>query len=269
VVDQPKVVVAKFGSESGNWYSFEGEQIAEVLKADGKGYTRPTLVHARKHQWAPGVTTILNCAHREQLVRWQKEQVAIAACRLPRLDTESDADYIHRLMEASDEVRDVSAEEGTAIHAALQAHFRDEPISANYQPHVDAVTAMLERICGKQAWQSEVAVVSRLGVGTKIDLFSDEWILDHKSKDGDQAKLNGLKAYDNHGMQLAAGRLLLNRPTLRAGIVFQSRTHADACSFVEIPEDKLKRGLAQFKCLLRYWQLTNNFRPDWATETSL
>jgi hypothetical protein len=61
-----------------------------------------------------------------------------------------------------------------------------------------------------------------------------------------------MTTFDQHDMQLAATRDALE-PQLkshpRCAIVFVSRTHPGACSFAEIPEPKLVRGMRMFDAL--------------------
>lgn len=262
------IKVAKYATEGGHWYTPAGELIEWIAKAKGDGYRPTTLRDARKMQLAPGVTTIIRCAAAPQLVHWQIDQAIMAALTLPRDPHETEAEWLARVKIDMREQATKAAEEGTRIHAAIERSFYDQPIDAQYRPHVDGVCDLLQHTLGKQHWLPEHAAVHPLGYATKADLHSHEWLIDFKGKDGDQATLDALRTYDQHHMQLAATRAALQQKgegydAQRAAIVFVSRTHPGACSIVEITEPQLERGWAMFCDLLSYWQHDNGYRPDW------
>jgi nucleotide-binding universal stress UspA family protein len=275
------VKVAKHASESGHWYNAQGQQIAEVMKADGSGYTKCTLAHARKLDLAPGCTTIIGCADKPALTLWKQRQAIMAALTLPRRDSETEKEWMDRVEEDMSATAAKAAADGSAIHAAIQAVIGGEPSDETYLQHVDGALRELRNTLGDQDWRAEVSVVSRpLGVATKIDMVSDAWILNWKSKDGDAAQLAKLAIYDEMAMQsgfelhclgptgLAAG-LATTAPVRlqrrRAAIGFVSRTHC-VTRIVEIERKDLERGFKMFEHLLHYWQTKNRFRPSWATE---
>src|SRR6185503_6251464 len=92
-----------------------------------------------------------------------------------------------------------------------------------YEAHVRGATEELQRVFGQQFWRAEQSVVSPLGVATKIDMLSDGWILNWKTKDGDAAQLAKLELYDEYAQQ-SAFELSCLTPR-RAAIGFISRTH--------------------------------------------
>lgn len=97
-----------------------------------------------------------------------------------------------------------------------------------------------------------------LGYGGKVDLHSDGWVIDIKTKDGD---LTDCQLYDEHAMQLAAYRCGLNRPDARCGILFVSRTEP-CVRFMEMPPERLAKGWAMFSALLEFWQAKNDHAPQ-------
>ena len=80
------------------------------------------------------------------------------------------------------------------------------------------VVAKLDQLCGKQNWESEKSFAHSHGYGGQVDLCSDEFVIDFKTKD--MSKLKDVKkmVFDDHGVQLAAydtglgesGRRLIN-----------------------------------------------------------
>jgi len=277
---QPKT--ATHAAEGGHWYDEHAGQILEVPKADGSGMTKCTLRQARKcridgelrENWlAPGVTTIIGMADKPGLTTWKVNQGIMAALTLPRLDGETDAAFLGRIVKDSKEQAEKAAEEGSRIHAAVQSHIQTGETPPAYAMTVQAVMRILYALGG--TWESEIPCVSRVGVGTKVDLFSrNGWLIDIKGKEGDQEKLNSERTYDEHAMQLAAGaRLLLDSHAdvpvepARFGILFVSRDYPGAATLCEVPRAKVEKGWAMFRHLLGYWQIKNDYRPYWATET--
>jgi hypothetical protein len=263
----PEVKVSTFGKDSGHWYDQDGNLIEQVEKAKkGTGFTKTTLRHARKLDLAPGCTTIIKCAHAEQLVNWRINQGILAARTLDQQPDENDRAYLQRVHDdANTHARD-AADEGTRIHAAIEMHLRGEAYPPTYVRHVEAVTDLLLERCGDAKWLPERGVVSKLGYATKADCVSEfaGWLVDFKGCDGDQGALDAKKTYESHAMQLAATRECI-APELRCAIVYVSRDNPGACSFVEVAEDELRQGFAMFRGLLAFWQAKNKHVPTWAT----
>lgn len=254
--------------ESGHWYSRDGQQVLEVPRANGEGTTRTTLAHARKMDLAPGVTTIIGCADKPALVNWMVDQAILAALTLPRTAAETEAEYLRRVKEDSKAQAAAAAEEGTRIHAAIQSAIQGEPVGHAYLAHVEAVQRLLPKDGGP--WEAERTVCHPSGYGTKADMRNAGYLLDFKSKDGDQDTLDGLTTYDEHAMQLAATAkaILHSVPESRypkCGILFVSRTHPGAASLRMVGEADLDRGWDMFKALLTYWQAKTRHSP-WRKE---
>ena len=253
-------------SSGGHWYNQLGEQVESVPGSTGKTQVKPDIRHARKFDLAPGVTTIMRMAHREDLVRWQITQGILAALTLTRGPNESDAGFISRAIEDSKKQVQQAAELGTARHAAVQAYFEGHFPSEGQAEAVHSAISALEAVCGPQEWHSERGCCSGYGYGTKADLSCRDWIVDIKTKDGGHAEFAKLGLYDEHPMQLAATNEALGGGRRKAGILFLSRTHADVARFVPAEQEDMERGMGMFLCLLRYWQIKQNHRPTWATK---
>ena len=252
-------------TSGGHWYTQTGEQVGQVEGSKKGSWVRPDIRHARKLDLAPGVTTIIGCAHREDLVRWQINQGIMAALTLPRKQGESDPEFVSRVVRDSKEQVEQAADKGTEIHGAVQRFIETGFVTPGHEESVEAAIRALEAVCGSQDWHSEKGVASLYGYGTKADLSSDLWIVDIKTKDGDQAKIDETRLYDSHPMQLAATDHALGKHKRLAGILFLSRTHPRAARFVPAEQEAMDRGMGMFLSLLRYWQIKNQHRPSWAT----
>jgi len=260
--------------ESGHWYAKDGTQVLEVPKAKGDGWKKTTLREARTMNLAPGVTTIIKCAHAPQLDRWKQRQAIMSALTLPRTPDESEDDWLRRIEVDMGETARKAAEEGTRIHAAIEASIDGDVYDSAYIPHVIRVHELLNTLAGMEAqWVAEKGITHPYGYGTKADITDEAgtFLADFKGKDGDQEQLEKLRTYDSHWMQLAATRAALESgegsgkkgKRRRCYIIYVSRTHPGACHAVEVTDEQLDQGWAMFQALLRYWQSRNRYTPDW------
>lgn len=260
-------------ADGGHWYDVTGNLVSAVPSADGKRMVKCTLRHARKMDLARGVTSVIGCADKPGLTRWKCEQVAIAACTLTSIEGETDESFQKRLLEEGAKIGKQSAEEGTRIHKAIQAHFQLAAVDPDYVDHVDGAVQELDAL-GCDEWRSEVPCVSMLGYGTMADLVGYKGgkvvaVVDTKSKDGQREKLLELDLYDEHYMQLAATCTalgLVEWEALYVGILFTSRTHRGSSVLRKVDEPLLARGFELFQPLLAYQQIKDNHRPTWAKD---
>lgn len=274
-------------SESGHWYDRQGNLIEQIQyrdwkkrKADGRPeYRDVTLADAKKLILAPGITSVLFECHKPQLERWKIEQAVMAALTFPRPPGMSEPDYLSALNEDMNAQSKAAREAGTAIHGAVERNYLGKPYDEQYRPQVEATVAAVDDCCGLQAWQAEESFAADEGYGTKIDLCcppwgasADDkykgWVLNFKTKDGTQEKLDAMargKPYDEYCMQQAAERRAFGWWHARCALVLISRTHPGAVAVQEIPEPELQRGWEMFLDLLSFWQHKRGYRA-WRKE---
>lgn len=258
--------MSDWASESGHWYSREGEPRYTVVGKNGVERAT-TLRDARANHWVPSVTTITSCAARFQLERWKAEQLLHAGLTLPTREGESEAEWIKRVWEDSAAQAKAAAQRGTDIHAAIESYFRNGECDPALRPWADSVERVLMQEFGSQNWRSERSFASPLGYGGKIDLHSDAVIVDLKGKEA-KAGVRDWRTYDEHAMQLAAyivglpmcalhtNALEMRWPT--AAIVFFDRDEPYSEVHMIKPAD-LARGWEMFRALLAYWQAKNQY----------
>jgi hypothetical protein len=251
-------------TEGGHWYSEDARQINEVPGSKGTP-VKPDIRHARKFDLGPGVTTICKQLDKPALTRWMCEQAIMSALTLPRNEGELEAEWLRRVDVDRQERSRQTAEEGTRIHAAIQAYVQGETVSSDYGAHINGFVRMMQNVgIPLEGMQAELCVVKKGangGYGTKLDLVGNGWLLDFKSKDGDEAALLKLAVYDEYAMQLAGGAQAYDL-SLRQGIVFLSRTHPGVCVLAE--SKKKARALAMFNKLLSLWKIRNDdYCPSW------
>src|SRR6185437_2318719 len=129
---------ASVSEDSQHWYLPDGSPFFECKARDG--HMRPvTLRDARKVHAVPSVTTVLSVVAKPNLEVWKVQQGILAALTLPRIPNESEADWLQRVRDDAKAQAKAAAEEGSRIHAALEAHARGQTYPQRYQPHVQAV----------------------------------------------------------------------------------------------------------------------------------
>jgi hypothetical protein len=253
----------KFTAESGHWYDRNGKPAYTVIGKNGQE-RNTTLRDARKLDLVPSVTTVMKVAAAPGLERWKQEQVLLAALTLPRSESESEADWLARVIEDSRETGRKAADAGTAIHASIQAYFEDGIPDPDHDRHVRGFMTTLREHFGERSWISEMSFCHIMGYGGKVDLYSpkadDDWgiVVDIKTKEfGPDDKVSG---FDEHLMQLAAYRAGLGMAKARCANVFVSRSHPGLVSVVEWTAEELDKGWALFTRLLDFWQIKNDHK---------
>ena len=249
-------------AESVHWYNATDGSPQYTVKAKD-GSDRPTTLRdARKMNLVPSVTTVMKIMAKPGLDVWKNEQLLLAAMTLPRKETETEKEFIARIVADSKETGKQAAEKGTRIHESIEKWYAGE---RNVE-HVDTAKAFEKAVFEHfkthpdQKWLTEIAFASPMGFGGKVDLHSVEGlgiVVDAKTKDfGPDDKVD---AYDEMLMQLAAYRYGLEVPHARCANVFASRTHPGLIKIVEWSEEDLAKGWEMFQCLLRFWKIKNNF----------
>lgn len=252
--------------DSGHWYDRAGAPAYEVRGAGG--FPRPTTLRdARKVGLVPSVTTVLSVIAKPQLVAWQVRQGILAALTLPRIDGEAEDAYLARIKADGEQQAKDAAEEGTRIHDAIEASFRNKPYAAKYQPHVHAAReALTATFPGVHDWRAEDSFAHESGYGGKVDLHSPATgiVVDWKGKDGDFSDGKKL-AYDQH-FQLAAYQdgLLLPRNVCANGFV--SRTHPGEVRLHVWKREEIEQGAVVFHQALALWKAIKGFDPSFTRQ---
>jgi len=264
----PSVVARRTGvtphiAEGMHWYDSRGLPAYTVKAKDGTD--RPaTLRDARKLNLLPSVTSIIRCAAAPGLEHWKQNQVLMAALTLPKQENESEQDYMNRIMQDSKEQARKAAERGTEIHAAIQGYYEGKSVHKGLWMFVENVVEAVKDWAGEQEWTPEQSFAHGLGFGGKVDLSSQGYVLDFKTKDWDYE--GTLKVWDEHAMQLAAYRVGLSAENAKCAIVFVSTKVPGLVHLAPVKEEHLQRGWQMFQGLLAYWKAKNDYQPklEWA-----
>jgi hypothetical protein len=182
---------------------------------------------------------------------WKQQQAILAALTLPRLEGESEEDWLSRVVSDSKETAKSAAERGTQIHGVIEAFYEGVYIP-ELPTYVRAVETAINEHFGSQLWVSEKSF-ARNGYGGKCDLIAKNCVIDFKTTEKDLDKLD---YYFDHQMQLAAYRQGFEMPKARCAIVYVNALQNKA-KLVEIPEDDLRIGWECFTHLLAFYRAKN------------
>lgn len=166
-------------SEGVHFYDRAGNPVYEVPSADGKSMVTPDIRHARKLNLLPGFSAVERIMASPGLERYKIRQAVLAALTLPRNEGEADDAYLKRLDEDAKAHARGRADEGTAIHKAIEQFIRGETYDTRWHPQVSAVVAYLHTL-------------------------GQDWVADFKTKQTLEGFNDYELFYDNHIMQLAA-----------------------------------------------------------------
>jgi hypothetical protein len=243
-------------SESGHWYSVSGDPAYEILGANGK--MRPVnLRDARKLGLVPGFSAIAQLEAKPGLTQWLINQAYLAAMTLPRIEGEQLEAFITRAKADAGAQAERARNRGTELHAAIQRYYEGQPVSEEHKPYVMPVVSwILCRFPKVQKWHAEQSFAHPSGYGCKLDLWSEEAVIDFKCKDF-KAMPDKSFAYPEHAMQLWAQAEALKKPWLKKINLFISSTVPGLIYPHEWDDDT--NHMEPFKCLLRLWQLRRNY----------
>jgi hypothetical protein len=244
-------IMAKRASDSGHYYDRLGNPAYTVIGKNGKE-RNTTLRDARELDLVPSVTTILRVASAPGLERWKQEQILLAALTLPKMANETEGEYLSRVLDDSRAQGKAAADEGTAIHGAIQSYFEGKEYPDHHEAYVKGCVTALREHFGEANWICEKSFATE-NYGGKVDLQAKGIVVDIKTKEfGPDDEVAG---YEEHCMQLAAYRNGLGMDSARCANVFVSRNNPGLAVVYEWDQKELERGGQMFKSLLTFWYL--------------
>lgn len=255
------------GSEGGHWYTRAGECCYEIRGANGN-MRSVTLRDARKLGLVPGFSSVAAMEAKPQLERWKIEQALMAALTLPRIEWETDEQFMARARDDSFEQARKASERGTQIHGAIQSSFEDKPIAAETLPYVYPAKSWLIEKFGHDHWIPERSFAHPLGYGGKIDISNSVYrvVGDFKCKDFDESKDADDLSWPEMCMQLTSYANGLGMPdATKVNLFVSTRVPGLIRAKVWTPDEE-KTAWEAFKCLLRLWQLRKNFNSSFTSE---
>ena len=230
------------------------------------GHMRPvTLRDARKLGLVPGFSSIANMEHKEALVRWKVEQMALAAITLPKRDGETLHQFKERAYDDAQAQSNKARDRGTHLHAALEGHFEGRPTSTEDMPYVLPVLDWLDTRFGESNWLSEQSFAHPTGYGGKCDLRSTRAVIDFKFKDFDVDTIDKVRGYDQHEMQLHAYEFGfgMSAESIKLNLFISSTVPG---LIVPVEWKSNPASLEAFMCLLRLWQIRKGYDSRFTRE---
>lgn len=257
-----------YASEAGHWYKLDGTPSYTTTAKDGseRAYTLRDAKNDKDR--VPSVTTILKVAANEGLNKWIKSNLLMAAATLPRIEGESSDDWIKRVEEDAKAQSQAAASLGTSIHSSMEKAYEGKDWPKEHDPFVLCAMDRIQVHFGVVKWSAERSFAHQAGFGGKLDLSSDEVVIDFKTSAFDESKKDSEFGYDEHLMQLAAYAHGLGIKNPRCANVYISTTVPGLVKIKEWTSEEIKRGLEMFLCLLTYWKVKNKYAPEPKNETN-
>ena len=250
-----------------HYYDKHGGTRYTVPYSDGrKGERNTTLRDAKKNNWVPSVTTIMQVAAKPGLDIWKQNQLIEAAIEIEYTGFSDDPKVFRRkVLAKSKEKGEEASKRGTELHDSLEHYYLTGEYDKNEAFTRPAVELLMEKL-GDIDWKPELSFCHKDGFGGKIDLsgtgkFKEEYIVDFKTKtSGDISKF---VAYDEHRMQLAAYAAGLGfSEGARCFNLFISTESPGIVKLIEHSAIEMDKAADMFNCLLKYWQLVKDYKPE-------
>ena len=251
-------VYNKFTSESGHWYTQEGEPMYTIIGVNGKE-RNTTLRDAKLLGLVPSVTTVMDLIAKPSLENWKINQALNSALVLQREEGETEGSFIYRCKQDAKKPGMEAAELGTKIHAMIEKGFLGTSTNKPYK----AVKKYLDHHYPDEEWIAEDSFCAEQGYGGMIDLYSKSGIfVDFKTKDNLEGKDPKRLVYDSHGMQLSAYAQGCGFDNPERVSIFVDRKQTDLIACHVWDKYSHEKHLAMFNSILTYWKLSKNYDPS-------
>ena len=245
-------------SESGHWYTQEGEPMYTLIGANGKE-RNTTLADARKLGLVPSVTGIIGVSAKPGLEEWKIKEGIKSGMVLTIESNETIDEFVRRCREHSKLVGKKAADKGSEIHYVIEEGFVSGKESAPYL----AIKDWLDENYPLETWIAEDSFCAKEGYGGKIDLYSESGIfIDFKTKDDLRGKDPKRLVYDEHGMQLSAYAQGCGFDKAERVSIFVDREDTSLIACHVLDEETHSKHRDMFNSLLNYWKLTKNYDPS-------
>ncbi len=259
-------------SRSAHWYHPETFQLVDqVASADGKKMVTATLVHAKKYNYLPGVTTILKIlAKGKGLDDYVANNIIRACYAVPftgNIAVEAEFDsYKDLIMARAGEARDQAADRGKVLHAFLERWIEHKEV-----PDDPAGVCLIDRFKEWMDINGVSEVVSETAVGSiKLGYCGTPDVLCTK-KDGtriiidlkttDLAKFK--KPYDSWLLQLGAYKNIAIKTKAPYELVqaIADRESGDVRFIPYAEEEDQDMWCRGFSNLYEVWTIISGFDP--------
>lgn len=241
-------------------YDKNGNPVHRVPYSDPrKGLRDTTLRDLKKLGLYPSATEIIKILEKPGLNNWIQDRVLESALTLPRIETETDQEYMKRIKLDSQEISLAARDKGVAIHDAIASAFTGKPVLQEYAELAHSVKADILKELGTITFSEKTFVNLQYGYGGTVDLGNERLIADIKTKEILDIEKN--LAWDEHIMQLVAYAYGLKKPDSILVNIFVG-WNGDISFFYWYNSADVERGWLMFIKLLELWQLQKKYIPE-------
>lgn len=243
-----------------HFYYPDGTPCYEVAKVKGGGMRKTHVGDCRKLGLLPSPTTILRTLAKPQLVDWQIEQGCLAVLTSPRRENESIDEFVYRVLHVDQEhnqERDAAADQGTAIHNAIQLSLEGLEYDHTYEPHVKAVRERTDYY-GRATATETILIGNGYAGRTDAIIESEETITVTDFKGCN--KLPD-RPWDEAKMQVSAYCAALGNTgnkRVQALIVYINRNIPGEVESFLFLDHEWQAEFVKFALIMKYWYLANN-----------
>jgi hypothetical protein len=270
---------------SAHWYTHKGEPCYEVPCKSRPGEMRPTTLRdARKMNLVPSVTSILAVVRKPALEDWRMRSLLEEAVTVKRNDTESDTEYIDRIINGYRQNTEMARDYGTACHIAVEdlilSGVRTYAVMGFDTSIAVGTFIDFESKTKIKIIESEKPFSCSVGYGGKVDIIGDiynvfgemqgqRYIIDMKFKETSEDKMLPVKLKDlyddDYGLQLAAyayglGYFKENPNNVKLANLFISVNEPG--KYTVILWEEYVKLFNSFCNRFKVWKDINNYNPE-------
>jgi len=251
-------LIATAQAENSHYYTRMGEPVHGNLR------------DARKVGAFPSVTNALGILSKPGLDNYKQESVILSSISLPRLNGETDTDFVKRVVLDSRREVEAAADRGTYVHSLAEIIGVDgekpTDLRAGFEPHWENLTAWFKKVHKTHAAE-QVLVNEDVGYAGRVDLIAEivatngprVEVIDFKTrkfkKDKDRAD-----SYSTDLYQLSAYCFAhFDEPTWCRNVYIDPAT--GAISEKEWSPDEVVAAFDVFKAICVIWRAEKKYDP--------
>jgi hypothetical protein len=250
-----------------HFYKENGEPFHYVPMTTRDG-TRPTRMSDVLKVWdkgelcVPSVTTVLNILSKPALQNWKINQHLKQAYKIDKSVLSYELEHFVEIDEFIEEVKrlteiemDLAPSAGTNFHKLMEDYVnRNTKDDENYQLAEKVYKTILDKTSSKD-FIAEKSFATEL-YGGSVDLHSNDWIIDYKTKQTKDKFKPGKMCFQDHSIQLSAYREGLGLHNAKCANVFVCLEDGQIDFHVH-SEKELEKGKHLFHHALQIWYIRN------------
>ena len=245
-----------------HWYDNKGNKCYTVVGANGD-IRDTTLKDARKCGFVPSSTGIINQLSKIFVEKWKLDHHLKVCWEYHNKNIFLDCDhYKEAIKTLTNPLLIKSRDLGVEVHDSFEKFYK----TSKCKKHLNICKMIINKInekIGRYQYISEESFYCNFGYGGTVDLYckNPPIVIDLKVK-------NNIKKCNisfDYAMQLGSYRFGLEIFEARCFNVFIIID--DECQFKDIiinecDNSELIKAFDAFKCLLKYWQISNKMKPE-------